>query len=231
MAIMQPYAFPYIGYFHLIEASDLFVFYDDVNYITRGWINRNRILLNGKDYLFTIPIAKASRNKLINETELAIDNLWRDKFNRTVTETYQKAPYFPIVTDLISSVFSKSYPSVSDLAINSIASIYSYLETPFNYTKSSVCSPKTKGEDKTERLIKITKEQGFNGYVNTVGGKSLYAKEYFKANGIELGFVESEYVQYRQYSNTFVPWLSILDVLMFNEPMVIKNYLKMYKIT
>lgn len=133
--------YPYIGYFHLIDSSSLIVFYDDVNYITRGWINRNRILLNGKDFLFTIPIAKASRNRLINETELAIDNLWWDKFNRTLTQAYRKAPYFSSVADLIASIFSENYRSVSDLAINSISRIYDYLDVPLNYTRSSICSP------------------------------------------------------------------------------------------
>ena len=85
IAIMQPYVFPYLGYFHLIEASNLFVFYDDVNYITRGWINRNRILLNGKDFLFTIPVSKASQNKLINEITLAIDDTLLAKFKYTLS--------------------------------------------------------------------------------------------------------------------------------------------------
>ncbi len=73
IAIMQPYIFPYIGYFQLIHAADVFVFYDDVNYINRGWINRNRILLNGKDQLFTIPCKEASQNKLIKDIEVLAD--------------------------------------------------------------------------------------------------------------------------------------------------------------
>ena len=230
IAIMQPYVFPYLGYFHLIEASDLFVFYDDVNYIKGGWINRNRILLNGKDLLFTIPISKASQNKLINETTLAIDDSWRDKFNRTIVQAYQKAPHFPQVAPLITSVFAKSYCSVSDLAISSVISTYKYLGMPFNYTKSSVCSPETKGIDKADRLIEIAKCQGYKRYVNAPGGINLYTKEYFGANGVELGFVNSEPIQYEQFSNVFVPSLSIIDVLMFNEPMAIKNFLRNYTV-
>lgn len=228
IAIMQPYVFPYLGYFHLIEASNLFIFYDDVNYITRGWVNRNRILLNGKDFLFTIPISRTSQNKLINETTLAIDDAWRDKFNRTIMQAYRKAPYFSQVAPLITSVFSENYCSVSDLAINSIAKTYSYLGIPFNYTKSSVCSPETKGMDKADRLIEIAKRQGYKRYVNAPGGMNLYNKEYFEANGVELSFVNSEPIQYKQYSNTFVPWLSIIDVLMFNEPIAVKRFLKLY---
>jgi hypothetical protein len=230
IAIMQPYVFPYLGYFHLIEASNLFVFCDDVNYITRGWINRNRILINGNDFLFTIPISKASQNKLINETTLAIDDSWRAKFNRTIMAAYQKAPYFPQVAPLITSTFATNYCSVSDLAISSVVNIYRYLGMPFNYTKSSVCSPETKGIDKADRVIAIAKGQGYKRYVNAPGGINLYSKEYFGANGIELGFVKSEPIQYKQFSSAFVSWLSMIDVLMFNEPIAIKSFLRNYRV-
>ena len=231
IAIMQPYVFPYLGYFHLIEASNIFVFYDDVNYITRGWINRNRILLNDKDFLFTIPISKASQNKLINETFSSVDEVWRNKFIRTISQGYRKAPYFSQVESLITSVFSENHRSISDLAISSVAKTYEYLGIPFNYTKSSDCSPETRGLDKADRLIEIAKKQGYKRYVNAPGGVSLYTKEYFEANGIELSFVKSIPIQYTQHSSTFVPWLSIIDILMFNDPTVIKGFLKSYQLT
>lgn len=110
------------------------------------------------------------------------------------------------------SIFGGNYDSVSDLAINSIATIYSYLDFPFNYNRSSVCSPETKGLEKADWQIEIAKGQGYKRYVNALGGKSLYNKEYFEAKGIELDFVESEPVQYKQYSKAFVPGLSIIDV-------------------
>lgn len=231
IAIMQPYVFPYLGYFHLIEASNLFVFYDDVNYITRGWINRNRILLNGKDFLFTIPVSKASQNKLINENTLAINDIWLDKIKRTLSQAYRKAPFFQQVEPLIMSVLSENHRGISDLAICSVVKIYEYLGIPFNYTKSSDCSPETRGLDKADRLIEIVKKQGYKRYVNAPGGVNLYTKEYFEANGVELSFVKSMPIQYTQYSNTFVPWLSIIDILMFNEQTAIKRFLKSYQLT
>ena len=101
ISIMQPYIFPYIGYFHLIEASDKFVFYDDVNYIKRGWINRNRILLNNTDFLFTIPTLKASQNKLIYEIKPIIDEKWKRKFYSNLEFSYKKAPYYSDVIKLV----------------------------------------------------------------------------------------------------------------------------------
>lgn len=230
IAIMQPYVYPYIGYFHLIEASDRFVFYDDVHYITRGWINRNRILLNGKDYLFTVPVSNASQNRLINETSVAIDDVWKDKFHKTLIHSYGKAPYFSQVVDVIMSVFSARYGSVSDLAIKSVLSVYEYLGMQINYTKSSECSPETKGMDKADRLIEISKRQGYKMCVNAAGGINLYSKDYFEAKGVELGFVKSDPIEYRQYTNDFVPWLSIIDVMMFNDVATIRALLAKYTV-
>jgi hypothetical protein len=94
LAIMQPYIFPYIGYFQLIKAVDKFVIYDDVNFINRGWINRNRILVNGKDSLFTIPLKEASQNKLINDIDVNWDDAWKSKWLKTLEQSYKKAPIF-----------------------------------------------------------------------------------------------------------------------------------------
>jgi WbqC-like protein family/Acetyltransferase (GNAT) family len=230
MAIMQPYLFPYIGYFHLIAASHRYVFYDDVNFITRGWINRNRILVDGKDYLFTVPVSKASQNRLIMETPIAIDKAWKDKFARTIAQAYRRAPYFEAVAPLVTEVFAPDHASIGDLAINSITSVCQYLGIEFNWTRSSVCSPHTKGIDRADRLIEIVKSEGYHRYVNAPGGMELYTKEYFKAHDVELGFVESKPVEYTQFSNTFVPALSIIDVLMFNDPSTIRALFKKYAI-
>ena len=140
LSIMQPYVFPYIGYFHLIEATNKIVFYDDVNYIKRGWINRNRILLNNSDFLFTIPVEKASQNKLINEIIPLIDNKFNDKFFSQIEAAYKKATHYREVKELLSTVFTQKYESVADLAINSIKVIYSYIDKEIRWTKSSVCS-------------------------------------------------------------------------------------------
>ncbi|MBC2694524.1 MAG: WbqC family protein [Desulfobacteraceae bacterium] len=142
VAIMQPYLFPYIGYFHLIEASSIFVFYDDVYYIKSGWINRNRILNQDRDCLFTVPISKVSSNKLINETLPILDKKWKKKFYKKLIQNYKKAPFFSDVCEVITSVFEKKYTDITDLAIESILAVYMYLGIEFNYTKSSICSPK-----------------------------------------------------------------------------------------
>ncbi len=228
VAIMQPYIFPYIGYFHLIEASGVFVFYDDVSFIKKGWINRNRILLNGKDHLFSVPVLNASQNRLINETHPSIDGKWKDTFHKQLTHSYRKAPYFAEVSGRVMSVFDFEYGNVADLAISSIACVYDYLGRDLNYRKSSVCSPETRGMGRADRLIEITRSLGSSRYVNAPGGADLYEKDYFASKGVELFFVKSGSVEYRQYGNEFVPWLSIVDVMMFNEAEAIRDFFGRY---
>lgn len=227
---MQPYVFPYIGYFHLIDASETIVFYDDVNFIKRGWINRNRILINGSDFLFTIPVAKASQNKLINETIAAFDSDAKNKLYSQIEGAYKKAPNFTVVFEMIQNVFNQHYHNIADMAIFSIVSVYNYLGVEINWLKSSECSPNTKSMEKADRLIEITKELGFGEYVNLIGGKDLYEKDYFKTKGIDLSFVQSGKVEYTQFKNDFIPGLSIIDVLMFCEKEDVKRFLKSYLI-
>ncbi len=230
ISIMQPYIFPYLGYFHLIESSKLFVFYDDVHYIKKGWINRNRILLNGKDFLFTIPVKKVSQNKLINEIEPAIDKKWKQVFFKTLEFAYKKAPYYKEVIALIDDVFNANYTDITDLCIKSIETVYSYLGEKINYVKSSQFAPETKGIDKADRLIAITKKAHYHKYSNAIGGQALYHKEYFRGKGVDLFFVKSQLKEYKQFDNEFVKGLSIIDVLMFNDIEVVRSFLRDFEL-
>ena len=119
---MQPYIFPYIGYFQLINAVDKFVFYDDVNFIKQGWINRNRILLNGAGHMFTIPLADASSFKKINEVCIhkKLFQSWKNKFYKTISLSYSKAPFFHQTYTLIESILDRDFDTVSGLAIYAV---------------------------------------------------------------------------------------------------------------
>lgn len=223
-AIMQPYIFPYLGYFHLIEASDTFIFYDDVNYIKRGWINRNRIGLNNKAHRFTLPIKKASQNVLIKDTRVNLDKSWQKSFFSTLTQAYRTAPHFDATVALIEGTFiDQEENTISSLAIRSIEHVYRYLEIKPNFIKSSVFSPETRGLERSERLIQITKKLGYNSYINLLGGKELYTKEYFRHHGINLNFIKSLDHSYKQHSDIFIPALSIIDILMFNDKEATKH--------
>ncbi len=231
VAIMQPYVFPYVGYFHLIEATDRMVFYDDVVFRKRSWINRNRILLGGRDHLFTVPVSGSSQNILIQDVRLAVDSSWRRKFMLTLRHAYGHAPHFGPVADLVEKVLSASHESVADLAIASIDGVYDLIGVPWDHERSSACSPQTRGLDGASRLIRIALDQGAAEYVNAVGGRDLYRKEDFLAGGLGLGFVESLPIEYDQLGgHRFVPGLSIIDLLMFNDVAGVKHALTQFRV-
>jgi ribosomal protein S18 acetylase RimI-like enzyme len=223
LAIMQPYAFPYLGYFHLISLSDLFVFYDDVNYIKRGWINRNRILANGAASRFAIPVADSSQNRRINQIRTAYDSRWIDRFYKTLVGAYRRAPYFDASIDPIISVFRAHHDSISELAIASIVAIYDHIGASLRFSRSSIASPDSVGLQKADRLIAICKRLGYRHYVNASNGRALYDRESFMREGIDLSFVKSSAVQYPQFGGAFIPDLSIIDVMMFNSPAQIRE--------
>ena len=229
--IMQPYIFPYIGYFQLIDAVDIFVFYDDVNFMKRGWINRNRLLVNGKENLFSIALSKASQNKLINEIKLSENSKSFNQLLNTLNHNYKKAPYFEIVYSLIEKVIgNKTNNTISSLAIDSIKTISDYLSLNVDFKISSMHFSETKGMDKADRLIKITHLNNSSDYINAEGGIEIYDKVYFKSKGVNLHFIKNEIIPYTQFKNKPVLGLSIIDVLMFNSKEETLNLIKKYKL-
>lgn len=212
LAIMQPYLFPYIGYFQLINHVDKFVLYDDVNYINKGWINRNSILINGQKKLFTISLYGASQNKLINEIEIS-DNF--EKFLKTLRLNYSKAPYFKQTMDIIEKTLNYNNRNLSLFIKNSLVLILDYLNINTELLLSSEIKKdnELKGENK---ILAICKELNAATYINPIGGMDLYNKDYFIKNKIEMYFIKPSSTSYNQFSAEFEPFLSIIDVLMHN---------------
>lgn len=229
LAIMQPYIFPYIGYFQLIKAVDKFVIYDDVNFINRGWINRNRILVNGKDSLFTIPLKEASQNKLINEIEVNWDDAWKSKWLKTLEQSYKKAPYFQQVRPIIEQTLGQEKTIFSEIIVENLKLINAYLGITTEIIPSSSIYQNTELKAQT-RILDICLQEKTNHYINPIGGIELYQKEVFEEKGMQLNFIKSKPVQYPQLKNDFVPWLSILDVLMFNSVEQIQTFLDSYEL-
>ncbi len=229
LAIMQPYFFPYIGYFQLIYAVDKFIFYDDVNYIKQGWINRNQILMNSKASMFTVPLMNASSNNLIKDVLISEQNYirWRDKFYKSLMSSYSKAPNYEEVLVLIKSIIDQPNTlSISDLAMKSVKKILEHLKIKKNISSSQRFN--NRNLKASERVLDICKKENAKTYINAIGGKDLYSKELFNENNINLYFLKSGNISYPQLSNDFVPNLSIIDVLMFNSPKEINSMLNKY---
>lgn len=225
IGIMQPYFVPYIGYWQLLNAVDEYVLYDDVNFIKGGWINRNRILVNGKPTYFNIPMLGASSFKLINEIEVNQDEKLIAKNLRIIEAAYKKAPYYNVVYPLIEKILKCNKKSLSEYIYYSTIIICTYLDidTKIHISSNLKKDCSLKGQDK---VIEICKELGATEYYNAIGGQELYSYEDFEKNGITLNFLQTNDINYQQYNNEFVPFLSIIDVMMFNSKEDIKEMLK-----
>lgn len=232
VAVMQPYIFPYIGYFQLINLVDTFVFYDDVNFIKQGWINRNRIIGSNMITSFTIPLSKASSFKTIHETEInrPLFKKWEKKFLKTLEQTYSKTPYFNPVYSLVKHTLESEIQSISGLAIKSIEYVCQYLDLNIDYKLSSKEFNTSVELDRTARLFSICKNLGATYYINSIGGSALYKKDEFWKEGINLLFLEEQITPYVQFDNEFIPRLSIIDVMMFNSKSDIQAMLNNYKL-
>ncbi len=231
IAIMQPYLFPYIAYFQLINAVDSFVIYDDVNFIKQGWINKNSILANGKSNSFVLPLENQSSFKKINETNISLTNFenWKGKFLKTLNQNYAKAPFYSTIQPIVDESLVYGNGLISTLNLNVLKKIANYLtiETKIIESSSNYNNIDLKGSN---RVIDICKIEKASNYINLIGGISLYQKSEFSSNGIELNFIQSNEVIYKQFENNFVPNLSIIDVLMFNSPNNIKIMLNNFNL-
>ena len=217
---------PYIGYWQLIKAVDTYVVYDDVNYINRGWINRNNILISGSSYMFTIKLKQASQNKLINEIEILDDF---SKLKKQIEFAYKKAPYYDNINVLLNKIFDYPNKNLSDFLLNSMRVICEYLNINTTLIKSSDVK-KDNTLHAESKILDICSVLKADEYYNAIGGQSLYNKDKFKTNGIVLKFLKPEIMPYKQFKNDFVAGLSIIDVLMFNSPEEINTMLDRYEL-
>ncbi len=232
-AIMQPYFFPHIGYFQLINSVDVFIIYDDVNFRKQSWINRNYILLNNNKHLFTIPCQSISQNKLINATRIDKENKALKAILKTLETAYhKKAPYYELVFPMVKNVMTSHVDTISELALESIVSVCTYLGIKTRILVSSENFPETIDLGRSERMISICKTLGANELINAIGGIDIYDKKDFEEHGIGLSFIrKSENLSYSQGKNqSFLPDLSIIDVMMYNSVQEIKQMLENYEL-
>ncbi|TVQ13419.1 MAG: hypothetical protein EA364_06655 [Balneolaceae bacterium] len=216
LAVMQPYFFPYPGYFQLIRAVDTFVFMDDVHFIKNGWVNRNRILIGGSPAWLTVPCKNVSSNRLIRETRHHLNPSNKKKLLRKVEQAYCKAPFFDAVFPLFTGVFDEETSLISELAMRSVRLTCGYLgiRTPFSISSTDHAGSIHHG--RSGRIISICRQHGIRNYVNAPGGRELYKPEEFRMHHIELRFLQPGPMEYLQFNRPFVPNLSVLDALMFN---------------
>ena len=230
LAIMQAYLFPYIGYWQLINAVDTFVIYDNIQFSKKGWFHRNNILLDGKKKLFSIPLKKDSDSLDVVERYIS-DGAEKEinKIIRQVENAYKKAPYFVDVFPLIKEIFQNAERNLFKYIYNSVIQICEYLEINTNIVISSTINidHSLKSQDK---VIALNKALNATKYINPIGGIELYEYEIFQNENIELAFLNSNVLEYNQFEKGFIPYLSIIDIMMFNSREDIKKLLLEYKL-
>ena len=229
---MQPYLFPYLGYFQLIEAVDRFVIYDDVHFIDQGWINRNRILSgsdSSKPAYFTVPLRGASSSRTIREIGVSPDPRWHRKLVKTFAQTYARAPYFREVFPIVETVLSPEDERISVLARTSLRAVCGYLHLDRDWVESSNVygNEALRGQS---RILDICRHEQATQYVNPSGGMALYSREAFAEQGVRLSFLKPQLREYRQFRRPFVPGLSVVDVMMFNSPDRVREMLKDFEL-
>ena len=250
IAIMQPYLFPYIGYFQAITAVDKYILYDNVFFMKKKWLNRNRHLLkNGDSYYFNAPLKKMSSFKKIYEIDLIDDDKWRKQVLKSIFYNYKKAKYFDDVYPLIEYVINYPTKKLTELNFLSIKSVCDYLNIKteirvncalFNDMEIRLSSENINKDDfpdlnlihwqrKVVRILEICKKERADIYINAIGGIDLYSKEEFMQNGIDLKFIKTAHIEYKQFDKYFVSNLSIIDVIMFNSPEEVIGLLNEYE--
>lgn len=225
---MQPYFLPYIGYWQLMQSVDEFIVYDDAQFSKGGWINRNRLLLNGAAHTFTLPLRKGNLGDRINERQLgeAFPEA-RKSLAATITQAYSKAPYFAVAMPVIEEILAAEQPNLGDFLYASLERVKTYLGIDTPLLRSSAFAA-GQGLRASDRVLAICAARGADIYINAPGGRELYDRSEFSARGIALKFIQTGDIAYPQLGDRFVPSLSILDVMMFNDPEEIRRLLGRY---
>lgn len=227
IAIMQPYFLPYLGYWQLLNAVDVFVIYDNIKYTKKGWINRNRFLLNGKAETFTLPL-KADSDSLDIDQRFLADTFDREGLVRKLTNAYNKSIYTVENQDLIPTCVNRYEKNLFKYIFSSIGIISKELGIHTKIVRSSELPFEHKALKSQDKVLAICEHFGATQYINPIGGTELYNHADFSAKNIELKFLKSQLKPYRQLGNEFVSGLSIIDPILCTGMNATKKMLEEY---
>lgn len=217
LGIMQPYFLPYIGYFQLINAVDEYVLYDNIQFTKKGWIHRNRMLQNGQPAYFSLPIKKDSDYLDIVLRNLSDESAKeKGKILRKIEANYRKAPFFEEFFPVVKQILDHDDKNLFNFIYHSIKVVNEYLEIDTPIVISSTLPDTIKELKSQDKVLAICKERNADVYINSSGGMELYDVNVFDQQNVALRFYRTKDIQYGQFKNDFVPYLSILDVCMFN---------------
>ena len=247
---MQPYLFPYIGYFQLINAVDKIILYDNLNFIKEAWVNRNRILVKNVGPMWiSVPLVQKSSNAKISDICIDSNQNWQDKMKKSLELNYRKAPMFETIFPMVSNIIDNKTQKLSEFNAYSIQKIsdyiglkacitqnsddYLFIEEGLNKLELENHYKKIDNLDidkKNLRIFEICNYEKADVFINPIGGKKMYSKELFLKNDIELRFVSTDFIRYNQFGAEYFPSLSIIDIMMFNRVGDIEKILNAYEL-
>lgn len=219
VAITQPYLFPYIAWYQVINACDAFVISDDVQYTRSGYINRNQILMNGRPLRFGVPLRGASHTEVIGERRIH-DWGWARELLRGMRHAYRGAPHFDEVYPMIEGILAEPVDLLIDLLERAIVVTARHLGLGQRIVRASSVQARV-GLRKADRVLATAKALGARCYLqrDTEAARQMYRHEFFLAEGIVLKFVRVGLLPYAQRGvKEFLPGLSLIDFLMHVAP-------------
>lgn len=229
LGIMQPYFFPYLGYFDLINITDRWVVFDSVQYIRHGWMNRNRILhpTTGWQYVI-VPLASHGRDTLIREIKIKEGADWKERIIGQIQHYKKRAPHFRFVDSLLREcLFGTRTRLLSKLNVECLAKVCEILGVSFQPLYfSEMCFSPLHIEGPGDWALRVSEQLGTSEYVNPVGGEALFDRDKFKAAGISLTLRDPPRFEYRPRGYVFEPNLSVIDALLWNSPDEIRAFLE-----
>ena len=227
LGIMQPYFFPYLGYFDLINYSDRWIIFDTVQYIRHGWINRNRILKPDGDWQYvTVPLKKHGREILIKDVEISANKDWKTRMLAQLQHYKKKAPYFCETYQLVVECLAVNERSISKLNAAILEKICQHLNISFEWEYFSRMNLEMESmKEPGDWAFCISDKLGAKEYVNPSGGATIFDSSKFNEHGIKLTIRNMPALAYECRGYDYIPNLSIIDVLMWNTPNTVKEYL------
>lgn len=232
LGIMQPYFFPYIGYFQLIAACDKYIFFDTPQFERRSWMNRNRIInvAEGSTYI-SVPVVKAPQKTAICDMHINNSTNWREKLLAQLEVYKKRAPYYRETMEIVRSVIARETDSLVKMNVASVIEPCKYVGIDTDWSILTQMGLSIRQDCKADEwCLEISKAMGAEDYINPPGGQSFYDREKYAAEGVRLHFIHPELLPYEQGVGRFEPGLSIIDVMMYNSPEKIREMLNAYSL-
>lgn len=230
---MQPYFFPYPGYFSLIKATNKWIVFDTPQYANYSWMNRNRIInCNDDNWMyFIVPLKKRPLRTSINSIVIQNEVNWKEKIISQLGYYKKHAPYYNHVVEFLRETLTSEFVKLSDLNIHTLKATCKYIGIDFNYEIYSEMNLQIEDIHAPDEWgLNICKAMGVSKFINPERGQNFIDRQKYLNEKVDIKFLEYRYPDYDQKMEEFIPGLSIIDAMMFNSPKELKVILEDYKL-